>query len=78
MKSNNTSLPKTVFHTHDYCIKKRKEHEEESKEAWFSWEMAGLGYPFGLLSTEVALYVTGYFYIASQRPLRQHVRFRYF
>ena len=58
--------------------KKKKEDEEERKETWFSWEMAGIGYPFGVLSTVLALYAMGYFTIAPQRPLRQHVRFRYF
>ncbi|XP_050232905.1 receptor-like protein 46 [Mercurialis annua] len=48
---------------------------EESKnwETWFSWKMAVIGYPSGLLSTILVMYVSGYFNVTPQQGQRLHV-----
>ncbi|KAF2288207.1 hypothetical protein GH714_005030 [Hevea brasiliensis] len=45
-------------------VKEKMVKKSKSSETWFSWEMVVIGYPFGFLSTILALYVTDYFYIA--------------
>ncbi|KAJ9153967.1 hypothetical protein P3X46_027349 [Hevea brasiliensis] len=53
--------------------KAKPAEKSESKEAWFSWEMAAIGFPSGFLSTVISLYVIGYFSVAPRRPGRRHV-----
>ncbi|KAF2288220.1 hypothetical protein GH714_005146 [Hevea brasiliensis] len=45
-------------------VKEKMVKKSKSSETWFSWKMVVIGYPFGFLSTILALYVSDYFYIA--------------
>ncbi|KAF2305598.1 hypothetical protein GH714_006950 [Hevea brasiliensis] len=53
--------------------REKKPKESRSRETWFSWVMAGIGFPFGLLSTVLVFYVIGYFDVVPKCSQRRHV-----
>ncbi|KAF2305574.1 hypothetical protein GH714_006850 [Hevea brasiliensis] len=56
------------------CDKVIPEPEESrSQETWFSWVMAGIGFPFGFLSTVLVFYVIGYFDVVPKRRQRRRL-----
>nr|AMM43011.1 LRR-RLK [Vernicia montana] len=49
--------------------------ENQDQGTWFSWVMAGIGFPSGFFSTVLVFYVIGYFDVVPKRSSqRRHVR----
>ncbi|WCJ33127.1 receptor like protein 46 [Euphorbia peplus] len=46
--------------------------EENVETWWFSWMMAGIGFPSGLISTVLVMYIIGFFNLAPKRHKRRY------